>query len=237
MCNKFPDISYFLSESDASSSAQAHQGRNLAQVLLDVYNEIPEQFVEFRKDYCTEIADFLSFMPSEALAYAWADAGHLMTKLFLHRRDRLNTVPFRQKCNEVFLGSRNLSADAKTTAKTNKKLYCIMVFYQDSCPLSVKYVTATSLKEVLTDSMHGKDAAGIGHILETNGSHLTLMGGGSFEKDLLEHSEAELLEEFSSGVGFEADHDGSYIQIEQIDSIVVNHIGDDMPQSKYNPIK
>ena len=50
-------------------------------------------------------------------------------------------------------------------------------------------------------------------------------------RDLLEYTEEELLEEFASGVFFNADHDGNVCQITKVSSIVISHIGDNVKQT------
>jgi hypothetical protein len=104
MYSTFPNISYELSKDSSCSHAQKlNGGRNLAQVLLDTYNAIPLNLVEFRELYCEKIdawlkQDVFYTAPELFPSGVWRDAGRIMGELFAPHRGS----EWEEQCSKIY---------------------------------------------------------------------------------------------------------------------------------------
>lgn len=85
---QFPDISEYLEPTASCQQAvEVNGGRNLAQVLLDIYNLIPQDQTEFKQEYATTIAHYLDGnvnykAPELFPSIVWPQAINIILKLF-----------------------------------------------------------------------------------------------------------------------------------------------------------
>jgi len=85
---KFPDIRDHLQENSSFElDVRVNGGRNLAQVMLNVYNLIPLTHTELRDDYISRVGGYLEdsapFIAPEIFpGVCWPRCGNLLSELF-----------------------------------------------------------------------------------------------------------------------------------------------------------
>lgn len=102
--NDFPDISKHLqANSSCVQAAEMFKTRNLAQVLLDIYNVIPEALVDIRAEYRERIGYWLTtsvpYKAPEIFGVCWQLAGQLLSEILGKYEDQ----EFAQKCKNIFI--------------------------------------------------------------------------------------------------------------------------------------